>query len=845
MFIKRMREKRKKKKREAEQEVRQQLIETTGLSFSGEVKGERESFAFMKYFMNAVMLYGAVYGSLFALISSFHLEVNTLIVTAVILFFSLLFSFMYANQKLKLTVYVLILIGSFALVNSFFFVINSGMSAVHNTVLKRIDGVMELPQLREYMEYYPDRNAAMTVAFCVLALAFCLLLNIFISENMNYLMVFLLTFPLVQFGMYFSFDMSKWAMLCSMGSFVLAASIRYSNTYRSQGQKEKKRRKRNRHHHVYDFSRQSEHAAHVAATILAGVMLLYGSMFLLLPQNEFAFSTPFDTWKEKTNQPVKNFLSYGFAAFYHQNSEKAAPGEIANQSSITFDGQVDLKVTLANTNDEQLYLRNFVGQTYLPYNYKWTDTTLMEQEQKEEQENGSTRLELFNQTGNRLAYDYAHAKSVTKAKRKMRISVEDYRLKQKKDLFVPYYTVLEEQSGIQAKTDGRISSSMEHVQTFTYYLQDTAADTSHVSGIFYENGKLRSGAATLKNGEKEYYEKIKEQYLAVPNANLSAIQSFCEKHGLKQGQDDLVNKVIRILEQEYDYTLKPGKDPAGEDFVNYFLTSNKKGYCVHFASAATLIFRYLGIPARYAEGYVIHSEDYDYAVEETEPVSSYIEQEESDSNTDVVTVPLSDSNGHAWVEIYQYDLGWTPVEVTNSASIDDEGSGFFSRLFSGRNTSDTVRAVMNQVDQDNIEKTKFYIMRMIVLLLLLLVTAYFCRMAVVVGRQKYRFFTGSKQQRIYYRENNLRKICEMLQGQQVENLSYHAFSGILCDMCDLTKEEQMEFLNQLEEILFCGTRVKQDAYEYVVGMCKKCKRLMVKQMSWTMRMRYYLIAMLW
>ena len=93
--------------------------------------------------------------------------------------------------------------------------------------------------------------------------------------------------------------------------------------------------------------------------------------------------------------------------------------------------------------------------------------------------------------------------------------------------------------------------------------------------------------------------------------------------------------------------------------------------------------------------------------------------------------------------------------------------------------------------------------------------------------------------------HNLRKICEMLQGQQVENLSYLAFSGILCDMCDLTKEEQMEFLNQLEEILFCGTRVKQDVYEYVVGMCKKCKRLMVKQMSWTMRMRYYLIAMLW
>lgn len=50
--------------------------------------------------------------------------------------------------------------------------------------------------------------------------------------------------------------------------------------------------------------------------------------------------------------------------------------------------------------------------------------------------------------------------------------------------------------------------------------------------------------------------------------------------------------------------MEPGKLKNGEDFVNKFLNETKKGYCTHFASAAVLMFRYMGIPARYVEGYV-------------------------------------------------------------------------------------------------------------------------------------------------------------------------------------------------------------------------------------------------
>ena len=41
-----------------------------------------------------------------------------------------------------------------------------------------------------------------------------------------------------------------------------------------------------------------------------------------------------------------------------------------------------------------------------------------------------------------------------------------------------------------------------------------------------------------------------------------------------------------------------------EDFVKYFLTESKEGYCTYFATAAVLMYRCAGIPARYVEGYV-------------------------------------------------------------------------------------------------------------------------------------------------------------------------------------------------------------------------------------------------
>jgi hypothetical protein len=80
--------------------------------------------------------------------------------------------------------------------------------------------------------------------------------------------------------------------------------------------------------------------------------------------------------------------------------------------------------------------------------------------------------------------------------------------------------------------------------------------------------------------------------------------------------------------------------------LQFFLEETRVGYDVHFATAATLMFRYYGIPARYVEGYLITPRD----AAEAQP-----------------GVPLAlrgDEHAHAWTEIYQDGIGWVPFEAT-------------------------------------------------------------------------------------------------------------------------------------------------------------------------------------
>ncbi len=88
----------------------------------------------------------------------------------------------------------------------------------------------------------------------------------------------------------------------------------------------------------------------------------------------------------------------------------------------------------------------------------------------------------------------------------------------------------------------------------------------------------------------------------------------------------------------YDLTPTP-MDPSYTDFAQWFIEKGESGYCVHFATAATVLLRAGGYPARYVTGYVV-------------------EASPDRENT------VYQKNSHAWVEYWTPYGGWQILEAT-------------------------------------------------------------------------------------------------------------------------------------------------------------------------------------
>ena len=190
-----------------------------------------------------------------------------------------------------------------------------------------------------------------------------------------------------------------------------------------------------------------------------------------------------------------------------------------------------------------------------------------------------------------------------------------------------------------------------------------------LSGTTWEGVDADAYTKVLRNAlkfytkQQEYEAFVNKTYTQISEEEKRILLDVLEDEWVEYDGDlnDLRQDILLVKEYLHNktfYTLEPGKVPEGKDFVNYFLFENKKGYCSHYASAATLFFRSMGIPARYAEGYLAKSVKFQHAT----------------SNNGKKTVDLTDQNAHAWVEVYISGYGWLPVEVTPGYGLGEQVS---------------------------------------------------------------------------------------------------------------------------------------------------------------------------
>lgn len=113
-----------------------------------------------------------------------------------------------------------------------------------------------------------------------------------------------------------------------------------------------------------------------------------------------------------------------------------------------------------------------------------------------------------------------------------------------------------------------------------------------------------------------------------------------------QSRDDteIVQRALAMFRnQAFYYTLDPPL--LGGNTVDEFLFDTRRGFCEHYASAFTFLMRAAGIPARVVTGYLGGEMNY---------FSGFFE--------------VSQSDAHAWSEVWLPEHGWTRVDPTGAVA---------------------------------------------------------------------------------------------------------------------------------------------------------------------------------
>ena len=189
--------------------------------------------------------------------------------------------------------------------------------------------------------------------------------------------------------------------------------------------------------------------------------------------------------------------------------------------------------------------------------------------------------------------------------------------------YVPYYPM----DGITFE-DGALDNS-PRLKEYSYRTRSLASDWASI----WHWSHTGFGAGTTDS-----------RYLKLPDSTRKKAELFLTQAGFNSADDALTvaQAIGSFVRYSASYDLETDRMPSSySDFAMWFLEESDTGYCVHFASAATVLLRAAGIPARYVEGYAV-----DVSAGQT--------------------VLVRELHAHAWVEYYLEEVGWVILDPTPS-----------------------------------------------------------------------------------------------------------------------------------------------------------------------------------
>lgn len=267
----------------------------------------------------------------------------------------------------------------------------------------------------------------------------------------------------------------------------------------------------------------------------------------------------------------------------------------------------------------------------------------------------------------------------------------------------------------------------------------------------YSESELDNFLMAFSSPVYDYDNFVKSNYLKLPYDTKLAMLKIAEENNLTGvSTQNIPQAVKQFVSHSASYSLNTQKVPDGRDVAEWFLNDAETGYCMHFANAAAVMLRALGVPARYVTGYC----------------------------ADVVDgkAIVTSDNAHAWVEYYDSSIGWIPLDATSSDFVVVQATESIQPTTQAQTTSPTVQPTTQAQNTKPVKtevKAKISTPAIIVIIILLIIALAILRIILMRYYRKYSFTHKDYKSRvicIYRYLNKLSVHSKVRIPKKIENI---------------------------------------------------------------------------
>lgn len=602
------------------------------LSAGGHERGEGR---WVNLLVRAAFLFAIVTGSLGGMLSAFQISYSkwAFFLSALLaaLYCATLYSTRWWENLGYILIFVVVLYVGFGLRTY----ISSGFYGILNDISSAAATFFGTDAQTVYGEQVENHYLAVSAAMCYFAFVGCIITNALISHKSKYLAASLPSVFFLLVPIYLEREPAGGYVILLAAGLITVYVFR-RNQYPHQPPNEKAFQKAAaKHLFLGNFSGRAALGTLLGIALVCSIAVTVTA--LLLPRDSFMTDGKKSALKLRTMDTMENLYLLGVMGLvnFYPTTGGLVNGRLGGVGSVRLDYETDLTLEFVPYTYDRIYLKTFVGAEYVPYENHWSIEDKTAYADGWDCDTAQRLAEAFRSGEDGYAAGTMKIRNVAAMT----------------GVYLPYYST---------DTDKTLFPLRELVYSYYPLLQKPP------------KGNATPLASSL--------------WLEIPDANRQAVADFCAEAGLGGSTQEIIDGLRDYYQENFPYTLSPGTTPRKKDFVNYFLTEKRKGYCAHYATSAVLILRYMGIPARYVEGYAIDALEIatdakliDGDITDYYAGTALIDQES------VVSYDASDGNAHAWVEIYDENIGWYPIELTPYRTDNEDARtslwDMFTRLF--------------------------------------------------------------------------------------------------------------------------------------------------------------------